>query len=188
MATSRSSPYSIGLRAHHLTPRGVVADDADDREPETNGGVELEAVEPERAVAVDDQHPLVRVGKLGGEGERHADAERAERTGVHPGARWRDPSTLEAWATMSPPSPMTIIGSSVSTKSAISRHSRSGSIGTSSLSSWRTPSAASASSSLIAACVDQSEKSSAASLVSLRRGQSRLAPRLPTRPTSAARF
>jgi hypothetical protein len=74
------------LGAQHLTPGGVVAHHADDGQPEAHGGVELEAVEAERAVAVDDQHPLVGVGDLGGQGERHADTQRAQRPRIHPGA------------------------------------------------------------------------------------------------------
>jgi len=74
------------LRPHHLAPGGVVAQHADDRQPETHGGVVLEAVQTERAVAVDDHDALARMRDLRGERERHAHAERAERARVHPGA------------------------------------------------------------------------------------------------------
>src|SRR5215468_2390754 len=49
------------LRSHHLAPRAVVAHHADDRQLEAHRGVVLEAVQPERAVAVDDDDALARM-------------------------------------------------------------------------------------------------------------------------------
>ena len=72
------------LRSHHLTPCTVVANDTDDRKVEANSRVELETIEAERTVAVHDDDALVRVGELCRQRERHADAQRAERTRVHP--------------------------------------------------------------------------------------------------------
>src|SRR5262249_23868768 len=74
------------LRSHHLAPRAVVAHHADDRQLEAHRGVVLEAVQPERAVAVDDDDALSRMRGMGGQRERHPDPQRAERARIHPGA------------------------------------------------------------------------------------------------------
>jgi hypothetical protein len=91
---------------------------------------------PNAPVAVDDEHPLVGVGDLGGEGERHAHPQGAERARVHPGAPIGDPQHLgrlgDDVATVADHDH---VGSD-STTSAIAAHRRSGSIGTSSLPSW----------------------------------------------------
>ena len=67
-----------------LTPLPVVADDGDDRDVEADESVEVEAVEPERAVAVDHDDALVRVDGVDRHAEASADAERAEGARIVP--------------------------------------------------------------------------------------------------------
>ena len=67
-----------------LVPGRVVAHDADDRQVETHGRVELEAVEPKSAVAKQDERFLVRQRHLGGDGKGHAHAQRPQRPRVEP--------------------------------------------------------------------------------------------------------
>ncbi len=102
------------LRPHHLAPGGVVADDADDRQLEAHGGVELEAVQAEGAVAVDDHDALAS-----GCASCAASAKGAPTPSVPSGpGSIQAPSPFTgrifaAVATMSPPSPITIGSPSV---------------------------------------------------------------------------
>ena len=93
-------------------------------------------------------------------------------------------NTFDAWATMSPPSPMTIISSSVAMCAAISAHSLIGSIGTSSEVSCAAIFAAALSST----ARSTAEKALKSTTPTASRSASRFAPTLPTSPTSAARF
>src|SRR3954468_1975194 len=76
----------LDLAVADLVHVRVVADDADERQVEAHGGVEVEAGEAERAVAEEAHDLTVGVGLLGADAERHADADRPERAGVHPQA------------------------------------------------------------------------------------------------------
>src|SRR5688572_671197 len=68
-------------------PAAVQADDDDDRKVVARGGVELHAVETERAVAMQHHHLLVGLRGLGADAERHADAHGAEGPGIEAVAR-----------------------------------------------------------------------------------------------------
>src|SRR3954454_3250869 len=76
----------LDLAVADLVHVRVVADDADERQVEAHGGVEVEAGEAERAVAEQAHDLTVGVGLLGADAERHADADRSERARIHPQA------------------------------------------------------------------------------------------------------
>src|SRR4051812_24271835 len=76
----------LDLAVADLVHVRVVADDPDERQVEAHGRVEVEAGEAERAVAEQAHDLTVGVGLLRAEAERHADADRPERAGVHPQA------------------------------------------------------------------------------------------------------
>src|SRR4051812_1222046 len=76
----------LDLAVADLVHVRVVADDADERQVEAHGRVEVEAGEAERAVAEEAHDLTVGVGLLGADAERHADADRPERARVHPQA------------------------------------------------------------------------------------------------------
>ncbi len=74
------------LRQTDLPPGGVVSDHHHHRHLETHRGLEVEAVEAERAVALDHEDGALRMQVLGGEPERRAHAQAAQRPGVEPAA------------------------------------------------------------------------------------------------------
>src|SRR3954451_5897860 len=76
----------LDLAVADLVHVRVVADDADERQVEAHGRVEVEAGEAERAVAEQAHDLAVGVGLLGADAERHAHADGSERTRVHPQA------------------------------------------------------------------------------------------------------
>src|SRR3954451_12300975 len=76
----------LDLAVADLVHVRVVADDADERQVEAHGRVEVEAGEAERAVAEQAHDLTVGIGLLGADAERHADADRPERARVHPQA------------------------------------------------------------------------------------------------------
>ena len=61
-----------------------------------HGGVELEGVEAERAVAVHDDHLLVGLGDLGADSERQPDTHGAERPGIEAMTRRKSRHRLAA--------------------------------------------------------------------------------------------
>src|SRR5207244_630629 len=73
-------PVEADLRDPDLAPRGVVPDHERHRQAEACERLELEAVEPERAVPGDDDDLLGRLRGLDAERVRRPDAETAERT------------------------------------------------------------------------------------------------------------
>ena len=87
-----------------LPPGRVVPHDDDHRQPEPHRGLEVEAVQAERAVALDDAHRPLRREELRRDRERRADAEGAERAGVEPAPGPGTLSTFAATATTLPPS------------------------------------------------------------------------------------
>ena len=72
------------LRDPDLAPARVISDHEHRGKPETHERVELEAVQPERPVARDDDHLLVRLRGLDPERVGRPDAEAAERAGIQP--------------------------------------------------------------------------------------------------------
>src|SRR5919202_2376486 len=76
----------LDLAVADLVHVRVVADDPDERQVEADRRVEVEAGEAERAVTEQGEDLAVRVGLLGADAERDADADRPERTRVHPQA------------------------------------------------------------------------------------------------------
>src|SRR2546422_8985531 len=86
-------PYTTLFRSVlHLelmlgVPAGVIADDGDDRDTVADGRVELERVEPERAVAERGDDRELRPRELGAERHRHGAADRSGRAVDQPGAR-----------------------------------------------------------------------------------------------------
>src|SRR4051795_11175346 len=76
----------LDLAVANLVHVRVVADDADERQVEAHGRVEVEAGEAERAVAEQAHDLAVGVGLLGADAERHADAARPQRGRGHPQA------------------------------------------------------------------------------------------------------
>src|SRR3954466_13575678 len=77
----------LDLAVADLVHVRVVADDADERQVEAHGRVEVEPGEAERAVAEQGHDLTVGVGLLGADAERHGDADGPERARVHPQAR-----------------------------------------------------------------------------------------------------
>jgi hypothetical protein len=67
----RCVPLAVQRLLGHLDlpPGAVVPDDAHERDVLADGAVVLHGVEPERAVAIDDQHLLVGLRQLRGDGE-----------------------------------------------------------------------------------------------------------------------
>src|SRR5882757_1389483 len=72
------------LAIANLIHRRVVADDREIRDAETIGGLHIESCHAERSVAVVAQNFLGGVREARGNGEARADAQRTQRTRIHP--------------------------------------------------------------------------------------------------------
>ncbi len=80
-------PVLLNLSAANLIHVHVVADDRDVRKAESNRGLDIEAGHRKRAVAEQRDDFTLGLRQLGGHRESGADAERSERTGIHPESR-----------------------------------------------------------------------------------------------------
>src|SRR5262249_40509033 len=77
----------LDLTATDLGPAGVVADDGDHGNVLADHGLELEAVQPERAIPVNDDDARVGARELGSHGIARADSEGPEGARIHPDLR-----------------------------------------------------------------------------------------------------
>src|SRR5438874_9224608 len=77
-------PEELDLGEPDLSPGRVVSDHHHHGQPEAQGGLEIHAVEPERAVSLDHEDWPVGMEKLRGDGERRYHPEAPERTGIEP--------------------------------------------------------------------------------------------------------